>query len=469
MPSFFKENPMARMCLVCAVLFALPFLGRAEGPPTETLIRLKVQAEAAPKPALRYLLLPELREMLPGNQVQGFMKAFMEQHYLFHDKTAVDDREKWLEAPLKDLPLDKLHNYGGLAVTQANYAARLDNPDWQTLLKMRSEGISLLIPEVQQMRTLASVLKIRFRAEIADRRFDDALVTAKTLFALARLLGEHPTLIGDLVGIAIASIALDPLEEMLQQPGCPNLFWALTDLPRPFIDLRKGMQGERMLLTSEFGTLDEKAVMTEAQLQKVVTHLKNLLNVYPEKGEKVRVSEWIADRVKNKSHLLAARQRLVEYGLAQGMVQQFPALQVVLLDGKYAHEVKRDEAMKALTLPYWQVEPLLAGIPKVKDEDGPFALLVPAVIKVRMAQARLEKRFALLRCVEALRLYSSEHDGKLPEKLADIKLPLPVDPTTGRPFLYRFESGTASLWGTPPPSMEKLGHYNVRYEVTITK
>ena len=36
------------------------------------------------------------------------------------------------------------------------------------------------------------------------------------------------------------------LEEFIQQPNAPNLYWSLTDLPRPFIDLRKAMQGERV-------------------------------------------------------------------------------------------------------------------------------------------------------------------------------------------------------------------------------
>ena len=91
----------------------------------------------------------------------------------------------------------------------------------------------MLIPDVQQLRPLASALKVRFRAEVALGRFDDALRTAKTMFAMSRHLGEHPTFVGNLVGIAVAHVAIGPLEEMLEQPGCPNLYWALTNLPRP--------------------------------------------------------------------------------------------------------------------------------------------------------------------------------------------------------------------------------------------
>ena len=40
----------------------------------ETLIRLSVPPAPAPKPALRYVLLPELKEMNPGNPIQNYFK-----------------------------------------------------------------------------------------------------------------------------------------------------------------------------------------------------------------------------------------------------------------------------------------------------------------------------------------------------------------------------------------------------------
>ena len=62
---------MLRKLLGSAVLIAVVVPCRADPAdaptPTETLIRLSVSPAPAPKPALRYLLLPELREMNPGN------------------------------------------------------------------------------------------------------------------------------------------------------------------------------------------------------------------------------------------------------------------------------------------------------------------------------------------------------------------------------------------------------------------
>jgi hypothetical protein len=98
-----------------------------------------------------------------------------------------------------------------------------------------------------------------------------------------------------------------------------------------------------------------------------------------------------------------------------------------------------------------------------------YADLVASYFKVRTSQARLEQRIALLRCVEGLRLYAAAHDGKLPATLADVPVPLPVDPMTGQAFIYALKDGVASVRGTPPAGMEKRAPFNVRYEVRIAK
>src|SRR5262249_17888038 len=145
------------------------------------------------------------------------------------------------------------------------------------------------------------------------RRFDDALVTAKTMFAMSRHMGEHPTLIGDLVGIALATIAIGPLEEMLAQPGCPNLYWALTNLPTPFMSLEKGREGERMPIDAELrenGGLTDARPMTPEQIKKLVTYIDRLAELEsPEKGES-RTRAWVEKRANDPKYLAEARERL---------------------------------------------------------------------------------------------------------------------------------------------------------------
>src|SRR4051812_19200332 len=103
---------MSRTFLACALLAALPLAAQAGDAPGRTVIALDVQAMPAPKPALRYPLLPEFHEMNPGNPVQGYLKCFMEQEHFFYHKKSVEDRQKWLTMPLPDLPLKELRDYG---------------------------------------------------------------------------------------------------------------------------------------------------------------------------------------------------------------------------------------------------------------------------------------------------------------------------------------------------------------------
>ena len=149
--------------------------------------------------------------------------------------------------------------------------------------------------------------------------------------------------------------------------------------------------------------------------------------------------------------------------------RQFPPLQVILLDEKRDYEIQRDERIKLLALPLWQIDSLAGGEERAPDGDGLFADLLPHIVKLRRAQGQLEQQIALLRHVEALRLYAAEHDGKLPAKLSDISVPLPVDPVTGKPFVYTVEGATAHLRGGSPRGEEQDPGCNVHYEVTLRK
>lgn len=453
---------MYRSLCLFAVLVGVAAVCRADDAGTkETLVRLTVSPAAAPKPALKYVLLPELKEMNPGNAVEDYLKCFMEQQVFFFDKEVVDRRDKLATMPLNELPLDELQNYGGSALIQADWAARLDHADWQILLKLRQEGISLLIPDVQQLRMLARALRVRFRAEVAQRRFDDATRTAQTMFALSRHLGQHITFVGNLVGIAVAGLATAPLEEMIGQPGCPNLYWALTYLPSPLVPISIGAQGERMWLEPTFRILSTTAPMSAKELERAIDYFEKAVegDKYLKEGS---LRGWLDARNKDADTVEAARRRLVEDGTPQETVSRFPADQILLLDEKRACVVRHDEVIKLVHLAAWHVDAIAEDI---ASQERVLFDLAPAIVNVRWAQARLDQRIALLRHVEALRLYAAEH-GKLPERISDVSVPLPVDPFDGQPFRYELSGGTAHLRGTSPKSHENET-FNLHYEVTL--
>jgi hypothetical protein len=434
-------------------------------------VRLTVRPTAAPKPALKYQLLPEIGELNPGNSIQWYLRCFAEQRNFFFSKEAVAQRTSYLAMPLAELPAKDLLKYGGNALRQADWAARLDTVDWQITQRVQNDGMDLLLPEQGPLQILGIALQVRFRAQVAAKHFDDAIGTAKTMFALARHLGEHPTEVANLGGLSVAHLAAATLEEMVQQPGCPNLYWALTDLPSPLVDLRKGAQGDRTLIASDLRSIRDDAPMAEAELDKVVSRLSGVMGFAREQTglapRSLRTS--LAAMLKGPSNLQAARAHLTANGSSREVIDKLPPAQVLLLSEKHKYEVQRDERVKLLSLAPWQID-ALPGVEELeRNGDGLFADILPPIIKARRAQGRLEQRIALLRHVEALRLYAAEHDGKLPEKLSDITVPLPVDPFTGKPFCYKVQGTTAHLQGTPPRGEEKSPVFNVSYEVTVQK
>ncbi len=151
--------PRILLCFAAIAAFALSCRAEQTSSAFETLIRLNVRPAPAPKPALRYRLLPELKEMHPGNPIQSYMKCIMEQKKFCFDEEAFQHREKLLTKPLEELPAQELAVDGRYDLSQIDWAARLDNPDWQVLRKLKAEGIEVLLPDVQGIRAMQRALQ----------------------------------------------------------------------------------------------------------------------------------------------------------------------------------------------------------------------------------------------------------------------------------------------------------------------
>src|SRR5262249_44728583 len=87
---------------------------------------------------------------------------------------------------------------------------------------------------------------------------------------------------------------------------------------------------------------------------------------------------------------------------------------------------------------------------------------------VSLAAARVDRRLAALRCVEAIRLYAAKHDGKLPATLADIKdLPVPNDPLTGKSLEYAIDGNKATLMLAKPQEEKPMPSEFLKYHITL--
>jgi hypothetical protein len=468
-------RPATLLICIGAVVFANS--GRVTAQPALTpkdgkvIVSMTVHSADAAKPISRNYLLPEYKDSIPGNQVQMYLRLFMEQAVFFGPEES-KKREKWNTSPLAELPADELKDYGRRLLSRdAVDATRMLDVDWQLWHFLRRDGFYTVLPDVQKMRSVAEALKTRVRGQIRNGDADGAIETLRTLFALAHSFQEHPTLIGQLVGIAIGNIACEAAEELVQLPNCPNLIWSFTDLPRPFMNLRLGLQGEIPMSTTQFKSVLE-GVVTDAELARVVKQADEVVAMSREqnsKGEKAsaRYKLWAAD----PKRVEVSRKRLVETGLKADLVKSFSPLQAIVADDVQQSVVFTDDLFKSFNLPFWQaIENQEAVEAAVKANTDLLILgpeLAPAALKVKRAQVRLDQRIAYLRVIEAIRLNSHEHGAGLPATLNDLKVPLPVDPVSGKSFSYTVKDGVATLTGVNPNP--KQAETNRVYEIRIAK
>ena len=131
----------------------------------------------------------------------------------------------------------------------------------------------------------------------------------------------------------------------------------------------------------------------------------------------------------------------------------------------------RDDSFKWFHVPYWQsygrVDASLARSSAEKWANPLLAMfrsLDSPLQSVRLATVRLDRMFDALQCVEAIRLHAEAHGGALPASLeAMADAPAPLDPATGKPFVYKKEGDTATLSAPIPPGAPFHGSYLIHY------
>ena len=466
---------MPRLFAACCLALLAAAPARAQAPEP---IRLTLRPMAPSSPALRYRLLPELIGQTPGNAADLYKKAVPLLKLSADDYKQLDE---WEKLPLDQLPCaDVRRLLAGYkeALGLIDQGARREHCDWGLTERLRKSGVNALLPEVQPMRESARLLSMRARVEIAEGQFDRAVRTLRTGLALAKHVGESETLISCLVGNAIAHVMAGQIDLLVQQPKAPNLYWPLTDLPRPFLDLRKPFQGERVMAYGTFpGVAEVLADRNAGPLgpEKVAQFSKMFFAL--EERSPLRTRAALALRLKKKHE--AAKRALVAAGRPRELVEKMPHVQVALLHSFVEYERMYEEVLKWQTFSYAEAAPHLRAAlerqkAELKDaEDRPvFDLatpLMPALQKVFAARTRLDRKFAALRCVEAVRLYAAAHGGKLPPALGDVKeVPVPNDPMTGKPFEYKVTGdGKATLVGPPPDDLKKITAYVLKYELTL--
>jgi hypothetical protein len=422
-----------------------------------------------PTPALKYRLLPGYLEQISGNAAVYYGKVTAEETAFFGKQEWRDKVERWQELPLEELrrEVDRVP-LGEAAFDSLHRGARCKYCDWQLPIG-DAPYYTILLPEAQQSRMFARVLAAEARIQIAHGRFDDAVKSFQAAYSLGRNVAEGETIVNGLIGIAICEVTFDQVLEFVQRPEAPNLYWALTTLPNPLIDMSDALDVEAMGVELSFPelrdlrtaqrTADEWRELFHRIARQVQTQISHSESPQPLSAEEL-------DK-RCEENLARAQQGVIASGVPAAEVATMPVHQVALLYSLLTYHQIFDDAAKHYNLPYPQakagIDAVAARAEQEKLEMIPIAAeLLPALQVSRSALARNERSIAVLRVLEALRIYASGHDGKLPERLADIEqVPIPDDPVTGQPFEYQRDGEKARLAG---PVFRDV---SLNYEITM--
>ena len=447
---------------------------------------LAVSPAAAPIPALKYRLYPSEMERKPGNAVPIYLR-FAHERSDAEKKLLRERPEEWNKLPLEKLPLSEVKQFldnGRLKYNfqQLDLGSRRKTAEWNYTLDA-GDPVGLLLPDIQEMRMHFRLLVLKARVEIAEGRYADAVRTLETGFSFSQQVSQGEFFIQSLVGIAGALQFADEVLELVERPGAPNLYWALAVLPRPLVDLRRASEFEQNLVFSQFPDLaDLERPRTpeqwDAALARVRKEFERLTKLVPESNTQpkpVQPGSTSSDPAVKSPDLAAGRKYLTEVvGLTAANVEAMPPAQVLLLFMSHFSQAVRDDLFKGSYLPFPQhlvvtreAEQRLKALPDTEAARVPRWLL-PAMLKVYLAQARLERKLAVLRIIEALRMHAAAHGGELPGRLDQVTVaPVPDDPGTGKPFEYQREGTTVTISSRIPD--EPLEWTGLRYRVTLRK
>ncbi|MGO9463394.1 MAG: hypothetical protein ACLQVF_04430 [Isosphaeraceae bacterium] len=495
-------RPPSALLILAAAWVPPAALAQPASDPRPTAITLR--PATAPVPALKYRLVPEHSTLVPGNAAvfyhRGILMLVQNRPKLVgkgHDAPGanpdmVDELTvaNWTNGPIGEIPRDKarkhLEAYRNV-LKEVELGARRSTCDWD--FDRRNEGIFLQLPEIQEIRSVARLVALRARLAILDGKTDLAMRWIETGLVLGRHVSQGPIIIQALVGISIELVMTRCLEDLIQAPGGPNLYWALADRPRPFIDMRPAIEGERYSLEKELPELSEldRRPWSLEEARRFTDTLERKLYSFNSGKPLPDADAALPMDLSDMSRRLGiaamaakiypeAKRALIARGRAETQVEAMPVIQVAALHCMDEYRRIRDDTYKWMNVPYWQSfnridRPISHSMNQKLSNPllTQFLNLMPALDAVRRPGTRLDRQLDAMQCIEAIRLYAHAHEGKLPTSLEAITdLPLPLDPATGKPFLYQVNGDSATFSAPPPPGFN-FPAAAIHYELKLAR
>jgi hypothetical protein len=438
---------------------------------------LNVTPMRVPEMATKYRLMPADHELQNDNAAVILLRMVYEES-IYMESVA----PKYLE--LMKLPFDDPSIAGEISFDhfyeQQRRAAYCSHAQWE--YPMRQQPLAaILLPDVQSGRVFAARgLALWIRTKMAAKDFDSAREGILVGLAVARHYARSPFLVCQLVSLNIANSMADEIERLASQADAPNLYWALATLPRPFFKLQPSYQWESLMLTRSVPGFARKL-----PARGDVAAWKKLSNQFEESP----IIQNIAENPDQHFPLSAKSVRL--------MRDEWPRL-----TGERPDEVAKmsdDEISIRTLLRFSQIHS--ARIESATALEPPQAVRFLAIIEKDLAEwseryaikidtvlgynptsiyARLksiDRRFAALATIEAVRDYASRHKGNLPDRLDQlVDTRAFMDPISGRLFQYKTKGNSFTLQAPELEELQKVANslkvkvnINPVYEVIVER
>jgi hypothetical protein len=336
----------------------------------------------------------------------------------------------------------------------------------------RDVGVDALLPQLNPMRGLANLLRVRGRQQARAGDVAGAIDTVRLTYQLARAVGDGGPLICGLVGVGIAAIGDTELSTVMDLRDAPNLYWALSTVPGPIVWFRRSMEAERRFQARRMPVL-AGARTADAQPGDLDVMLNVTENAHRGPGHARPTTSpspmmLVAAKMFVATHPEVTAYYARRHGVGtEAAAKADPAvLYATYVVGRF--QDGSDDIHKLLGQPYPLLIPLMNRLAAADEKEGlsnfnMFAILAPSLTRPIEGYAQGDRTRAALTAVEALRSYAAAHDGHLPAALADVTdTPVPDNPVTGRPFEYRLANGTATLGDHDPLLADRPLEYTIR-------
>ena len=415
-------------------------------------------------------------ELTPGDAAPVYLRV----SYELDDGTLSEIRSKttaWLGESLDRFPTEDARALARRfthRLQQIEFGTRRQTCDWNyTILEEKDDPFSILLPDAQTLPAWGRLLAVKTRVEIASGHPEEAIKLIRTGIGFGRHVAGGPFYINRLVGFAMIATMLDRVDELIAQPGAPNLYWALTALPDPLLSMREATEREQASLGLMFtGQLLEEVDLTRPRSQAEWSSLLAGLH-----ARMVRIdASYGTDQPATPKTLTglaafqAAMLRPARDYLKTRRITATSDDQALVLTIIGLYRELADDRFKLASIPYPAATAREAEVRQreLAAKSGPassFVMMLANVQAASMADAKVSRKIAALRIIEALRLHAAAHDGQFPATLDEIKaVPIPLDPVTGKPFEYRLDRTTATLIG-----VSDLPPFRLAYRLTLRK